>query len=140
VAWWREQEHDPDRLPPVRAVLLAAEMAGVPRVTAPDQAMKETADGSAGARPAVHFLAVGTVEPRKNQLAVMQAVNRLRCRRPELGIRLDVVGGLHYAVADAVQLEVARSGGYIRLHHYTPEAVLRTFMRKCDATVFVSLA
>ena len=135
VAWWREQGHDPDRLPPVRPVLLAAEMAGVPRVTGADP-MRETADG----RRPVHFLAVGSVEPRKNQLAVMLAVNRLRSRRPELEIRLDVVGGLHHAVADAVRLEAARSDGYIRLHHYTPEAVLRTMMCECDATVFVSLA
>ena len=137
VAWWREHGHDPDRLPPVRPVLLAAEMAGVPRVTAADS-MKETADGSAGIP--VHFLAVGTVEPRKNQLAVIQAVNRLRRRRPELNVRLDVVGELHHAVADAVELEAAHSDRCIRLHHFATEAVLRTLMRECDATVFVSLA
>jgi glycosyltransferase involved in cell wall biosynthesis len=137
VAWWRDQGHDPDRLPVVRPVLLAAEMAGVPRVTAA-KFMRETADGSAGVP--VHFLAVGTVEPRKNQLAVIQAVNRLRRRRPELNVRLDVVGELHHAVADAVALEAAHSDGCIRLHHSAPEAVLRTLMRECDATVFVSLA
>jgi glycosyltransferase involved in cell wall biosynthesis len=135
VAWWREQGHDTNRLPPVRPAPLAAEIAGVPRVTEADP-MREPADGLLP----VHFLAVGSVEPRKNQLAAMQAVNRLRRRRPELNIRLDVVGGLHGAVADAVQLEAARSDGCIRLHYYASEAALRRLMRECDATVFVSLA
>ena len=130
MAWWREQGHDPDRLPPVRPVPLAAEMVGVPRVMAADPPARETTHLSAGARAPVRFLAVGTVEPRKNQLALMQAVNRLRRRRPELDIRLDVVGALHHAVAAAVQQEAARSGGCIRLHQYTPEAALRTMMRR----------
>jgi glycosyltransferase involved in cell wall biosynthesis len=140
MAWWREQGHDPDRLSPVRPVPLAAEMVGVPRVMAADPPARETTHLSAGARGPVRFLAIGTVEPRKNQLALMQAVNRLRGRRPELDIRLDVVGSLHHAVAAAVQQEAARSSGCIQLHQYTPEAVLRTLMLQCDATVFISLA
>ena len=120
VTWWREQGHDPDRLPPVRPVLLAAEMVGVPRVTVPD-ASAPFDDGTAERRTPVRFLAVGTVEPRKNQLALMQALDRLLSRRPDLDIELDVVGGLHPAVAAAAQKEAGRSGGRIRLHQYASD-------------------
>ena len=139
LRWWRAQGRDPDRLPPVRPVLLAAEMAGVPRIATPD-APAQTGDGTAGARAPMRFLAVGTVEPRKNQLALMQALDRLLRRRSDLDIQLDVVGGLHPAVAIAVQKKAVDSGGRIRLHQYVSDAALRTMMRDCDATVFVSLA
>jgi glycosyltransferase involved in cell wall biosynthesis len=139
ASWWCEQGRDPNRVPPVRPVPLAAEVVGVPRITTPDAPLR-TDDGTSEARGPVRFLAVGTVEPRKNQLALMQAMGRLLSRRPELDIQLDVVGGLHPAVAVAVQKEAADSGGRIRLHQYVSDAALRTMMRDCDATVFVSLA
>jgi glycosyltransferase involved in cell wall biosynthesis len=139
-AWWREQGHCLDRLPPVRPVLLAAEMVGVPRVTEPGSPAPQALEGPAEVRSSVRFLAVGTIEPRKNQMALMQAVNRLRHRRPELDIQLDLVGALHHTVARAAQQEAERSAGSIRLHQYAPEVVLRTLLRECDATVFISLA
>jgi glycosyltransferase involved in cell wall biosynthesis len=129
--WWGEQGHDPDRMPPIRPILLPAEMVGVTRVTTPGPAI-----GGTGLR----VLAAGTVEPRKNQVALMQAVNRLRARRPDLPIRLDVVGGLHHAVAEAATREAAASDGRITLHHYAPEALLRRLLRDCDVTAFISLA
>ena len=52
-----------------------------------------------------------------------------------------MVGGLHRAVADRRPAGRRRvPAGRIRLHHYASEAALRTLMRECDATVFVSLA
>jgi hypothetical protein len=51
-------------------------------------------------RPELRLLAFGTVEPRKNQVAVMEALSRLLVRRPSLRVQLDVVGNLHPAVAD----------------------------------------
>jgi len=139
VTWWRERGYNVDRLPPIRPVLLAAEMAGVQRVIAPD-AVTEASDAAEEAYSAVRFLAVGTVEPRKNQLKLMQAFDRLVRRRPELDIQLDVVGALHPAIAAAVQKEASRSQGCIRLHQYASDAALHALMRDCDATVFVSLA
>jgi len=130
AAWWREQGHDTDRLPSIRPILLPAEMIGLARVTTPGPG-----EGSTQLR----VLAAGTVEPRKNQLALMQAVNRLRARRPDLPIRLDVVGSLHHAVAEAATREAAASGGSITLHHYAPEALLRGLLRDCDITAFISL-
>jgi glycosyltransferase involved in cell wall biosynthesis len=135
LAWWREQGLDVERLPEPRPVPLAAEMVGIPRVTEPTASDK----GSLATTP-VRFLAVGTVEPRKNQLALLKALNRLHQRRPELNVRLDVVGGLHDAVAAEARREASQSGGRIQLHEYVSDAALHALMRNCDATVFVSLA
>jgi len=131
--WWEEQGHDLARLPVPRPVPLPAEMAGVQRV----EGETPRHGGNDGA---ICFLAVGTVEPRKNQLALMRAVNRLRQVRPALDIYLDVVGGLHHAVADAVQQEAAASEGRIRLHGYLPDDQVRALTRACHATAFISLA
>ena len=140
-AWWREQGRDPNRLPALHPVMLAAEMVGVARATKTDTPVQEAEGNPAGdQRASTRFLAVGTVEPRKNQLALMQAVNRLRQRRPELDIRLDVVGRLHEAVAAAVEQQAAQSDGRIRLHRFLPDAELHILMQACDVTVFVSHA
>ncbi len=129
-AWWQEQGHDPERLALLRPVPLAAEMVGIPRLFG----------GAPSEQQPIRFLAIGTVEPRKNQLALMQAFNRLHRRRPELDLRLDVVGTLHHAVAAAVREEENVSEGCIRLHEYLPDEQLHALVRKAHATAFVSLA
>ena len=131
VAWWREQGLDPTRLTSPQPVLLPAEMAGIPRATS-------LADRRNPTWP-VRFLAVGTVEPRKNQVALLRAVNRLCRRRPDLDIRLDVVGSLHGGVAVTICREAAQSDGRIRLHQFLPDHDMRGLLQDCDATVFVSL-
>ena len=132
-AYWLERGIDPDRLPPVRPVPLPAEMAGAPRAVASPPAT------GALDRP-VRLLAIGTVEPRKNQAALLQAVNRLRARRPGLAFTLDVVGNVSANVAAAVQHEVSVAGGHIRLRGYLSDEATRGLLQDCDATVFVSLA
>ena len=138
AAWWRDQGHDLDRLPPIRPILLPAEVIGVERVIA-SLRPKDPPRVDFAAEP-VRFLAVGTVEPRKNQLALMRAVNRLHDRRPELAIELDVVGGLHHEVSESARQEAAVSDGRIRLHQYLPDAALRGLMEACHSTVFISQA
>ncbi|MBL6079104.1 glycosyltransferase [Belnapia sp. T18] len=132
LAWWREQGFDRARLPPVRPVPLAAEICGTPR---------EAGDAAApAAEGRLRLLALGTVEPRKNQVAVMEALSRLRLRRPDLDFELDVVGSLHPAVAQRAEQLAAESGGVIRLLGYRPDEEVGALMRACDATVFLSLA
>lgn len=132
LAWWHAKGHDPHRLPQPRPLLLPAEVAGSPRIVAESVPAEEDSP--------LRLLALGTVEPRKNQLALMRALNRLRARRPDLDISLDVVGALHGAVADAVRQEADLSDRHIRLHHYLPDEAVGDLMRDCDATVFLSLA
>ena len=124
--------HDIRRVPRLQPVSLAAEMVGVARVKS--AATSRRSDG------VVRLLSLGTVEPRKNQVALMEAANRLAVRRPELNFELDVVGGLHGGVADAARRAEALSGGRIRLLGYVQDDVVRTLTESCDATAFVSLA
>ena len=63
--------------------------------------------------PPIRFVALGTVEPRKNQVETMRAFARLCARRPDLDLRLDVVGNVHPVVA-AVAKEIARRHKRIR--------------------------
>jgi glycosyltransferase involved in cell wall biosynthesis len=129
--WWGAKGYNSAHMPPLRPILLAAEVAGEPR--AETEAVAEE-------RPEFRLLALGTVEPRKNQLAVMEALNRLLARRLDLNARLDVVGNLHPAVAERATALAEASGGVIRVHGYLPDEEVRALTRDCDATVFLSLA
>jgi glycosyltransferase involved in cell wall biosynthesis len=86
----------------------------------------------------IRFASVGTVEPRKNQVEAMLAFARLCARRRDLDLRLDVVGAIHPAVADAVRELVARESR-IRLHEYLPDEGMRNLVAASHATVFTSL-
>ena len=130
LAWWRDQGHDLDRLQPPRPILLAAEMVGVERTVSIDLEPRPSGP--------IRLLTVGTVEPRKNQLAVMHAVARLKQRRPELEISLDVVGGVHHAVAAEVRKAVSSASSSIRLHGFIADGAMRRLMAECDATIFLS--
>lgn len=127
-AWWSEQGYDPARLPRVLALPLPEEMLGTSRVV-------QTAEPPA---PPVRFLAWGTVEPRKNQLAAMQAFSRLCARRPDLDICFDLVGSLHAAVSDAVGA-VAAAEPRVTLHGSLPDSQLLALLRRSHATIFLSL-
>lgn len=126
--WWAEQGYEPHRLPRLSPLPLPAEMLGRPRVTA----------GAPPPAPPIRFVAVGTVEPRKNQLALMAAFARLCTRRPTLELRLDVVGGLHDAVAGAATA-IAAAEPRITLHGYLPDAATAALVEAAHATAFVSL-
>lgn len=128
TAWWTEQGYAPDQQPRVHPVLLPEEMLGLPRVLQPEEPPEAP----------VRFLSVGTVEPRKNQVEALRAFVRLCGRRPDLDLQFDVVGGLHPAVAAAVE-RLAEQEPRIRLHRYLDDAAVRELTRRAHATVFVSL-
>jgi glycosyltransferase involved in cell wall biosynthesis len=124
--WWSDEGYEPPRLPYVVATPLAAEVRGLQRVV-------ERTDPA----PPIRFTALGTVEPRKNQVEVMRAFKRLRTRRTDLDLRLDVVGGIHAEVARAVD-ELAEGDG-IRVHDYVSDERARALVAESHATVFMSL-
>lgn len=128
LEWWAAQDYESSRLPRVRALALPEEILGLPRVTVPPS----LPNGPIG------FVSVGTVEPRKNQVEAMSAFARLCTRRPDLDLRLDVVGAIHHAVADDVRRLVARERR-IRLHEYLADANVRSLVAASHATVFTSL-
>ena len=125
--WWAEQGYEPTELPGVVAAPLAAEIVGVPRIV----------DAGEPESP-IRFTALGTVEPRKNQVEVMRAFERLRARRPDLDVRLDLVGGIHEAVSSPVQ-EIARRDERIQLHQYVPDEQAHALVAASHATIFMSL-
>jgi glycosyltransferase involved in cell wall biosynthesis len=126
--WWAAEDPDRARRPRVETVLLPEEIIGTPRVISPKAPTGKT----------VRFVAVGTVEPRKNQLGAMRAFCSLVERRPDLDLRFDVVGGVHPAVADEARALVASHPG-LRLHGYQPDDQVLALVRAAHATVFVSL-
>ena len=126
-SWWAEEGYEPAQLPSVVAVPLAAEVVESPRVLHADKPQSP-----------VRFTAVGTVEPRKNQVALLRSFTRLRTRRSDLKLQLDVVGGIHEAVARTVE-EIARGDDSIHFHGYVAEAEVRRLVASSHATIFVSL-
>jgi len=126
--WWAEQGYESSRLPPVLAVPLPEEIHGLPRASRPPELPDQP----------VRFVSVGTVEPRKNQVGALRAFARLSERRPDLDLRLDVVGAIHHAVADEVE-RLAAGEKRIRLHEYLPDAAVWDLVAASHATVFMSL-
>jgi glycosyltransferase involved in cell wall biosynthesis len=127
-SWWVEQDYDAGRLPAVRTLPLPEEMPGIPRTRRID----EPSEGP------IRFVALGTLEPRKNQLEVMRAFHRLCTRRRDLDLRLEIVGGLHSAIADAVE-DLAAREERIRLHGFVADADVTRLIATAHATVFMSL-
>ncbi|RAI37017.1 glycosyltransferase [Rhodoplanes serenus] len=126
--WWAEHDYIAPRLPRIHPILLPAELVGQPRVRQVE-AMPE--------RP-IRFLSIGTVEPRKNQVALLRAFSDLVQRRRDLDLRIDLVGSVHAAVAEEVAAACA-SNSRITIHGACSEDVLLGLLRQCHATVFVSL-
>ena len=130
--WLLRHGHSPDLLPAMQSIHLPEEVVGVRRA-APHQASR----GAAGAKA---FLAVGTVCAHKNQLAAMAAFLRLIKRRPDLDIRLNVVGSVSAASAVAASVMAKRSNGRIVLHGFLPDDEIEAMAKGAHASVFVSLA
>lgn len=126
--WWADHHYESTQKPEVLVLALPQEVSGIPRVEHPVDPPS----------PPIRFVAVGTVEPRKNQLEAMQAFARLCSRRPDLNLRFDIVGGIHEAVWDRVH-EVVEREPRIHLHEYVPDTELRSLIERAHATVFVSL-
>jgi glycosyltransferase involved in cell wall biosynthesis len=132
AAWLVQQGHDAKRLPPITPVLLPEEVQATSRVV-PHRSRRRD-DGP------IEFLTVGTVCTHKNQLAAMAAFQRLIDRRPDLDIRLNVVGTVAPDVSVAASQLAKWSKGRIVLHGHLPDDRLDEMRDSSRATVFISLA
>ncbi len=130
--WLVAHGHAADKLPPISPNLLPEEIQGSPRAL-PCRPMPD-------ARRTMEFLTVGTVCTHKNQLAAMAAFLRLIQRRPDLEVRLNVVGTVAPDVAVAASQLAKRSRGRIVLHGHLPDNRLDAMLKASRATVFISLA
>jgi len=130
--WLVRNGHSPETLPAIDPILLPEEVASAARIV-PHRFRKE----STGPK---RFLSVGTVGVHKNQLAAMAAFQRLIERRPDLDVRLDVVGLVTSEIAVAASQLAKRSKGRIVLHGLLADDKLETIRGSAYASVFVSLA
>ncbi|ALX06173.1 hypothetical protein AERYTH_16450 [Aeromicrobium erythreum] len=86
------------------------------------------------------IIGVSKMEPRKNQLALINAANRLRSEHPHL--RLVLVGGATAsfpAYADSVR-QAARRADWVTLLEDASDALLADLYRSCDLFVSASVS
>jgi FkbM family methyltransferase len=116
----------PGSLPLIRPVSLPGESMTGPRGQAP---------AAAGSRL---ILSLGTIDPRKNQLALAQAFEQLLQRHPDCGWQLALVGNLHPAVAPELN-QIVRRCPAIRLLSHLPDEAVSEIFEQCAFTVFPSV-
>ena len=136
--WLVGRGHRPELLPPIAPFLLPEEILGVKRV-APRRGRQVQTNAGESHAP-IDFVTLGTVSAHKNQLAAMWAFLKLIERRPDLNLRLNVVGAVTPDLAVPVSLLAKRAKGSIVLHGKLHDRNVQDLMKRARATVFVSLA
>ena len=86
----------------------------------------------------IMILSVGTVEPRKNQIRLIDAFNQVCGKYQNLALRLVLVGNLHPAVAEQVQ-EGVQKNRRIDYLSYVEDSKLKVLYHRCAFTVYPSL-
>ena len=122
--WGVGRDADHGYLPHIRPIHLPSEFHR-PRVTEPSPGEKLV-------------LCVGTVEPRKNQVAVIRAFQEILARDPDCDWKLVLVGNLHPLVADEVRA-AAEAGPAIQFLGHVSDAELSSLYERCAFTVFPSV-
>jgi glycosyltransferase involved in cell wall biosynthesis len=131
--WLNQHGYRAESLPPIIPILLPEEIPGVAR-TIPDPDTPFTPLGP------TEFLTVATVCAHKNQLRILSAFNRLMARKPELDLRLHVVGTVSSDCAVSAGLLAKRSAGRIVVYGFLPDEKVSELVYRSRATAFVSLA
>ena len=124
--FWRER-HQPQ--PPVSVHPWPADHAGVPRNLLPP-----------GNRPAPTVLCVGTFEPRKNHLVLLEACRQLWTR----GLRFELVlvgrTTAQWGARVLAQIDASQKAGHpVRWLRHVDDDTLRRAYEECAFTVFPSL-
>ncbi|WP_160297958.1 glycosyltransferase, partial [Rhodopseudomonas palustris] len=114
------------RAPLIGALKLPYELSSIGRSAFPE---KQGAD---------LILSVGTVEPRKNQSALIRAFGKVRERRPELPLRLKIVGNVHPLVRAEVDALCGEIAG-VEIANFVPESDLHALYEEALFTVFPSV-
>ncbi|ACB77285.1 glycosyltransferase [Opitutus terrae] len=119
-----------ERKPPVEVLPLGADLAGTPRVVAPWPAPRARA-----------LLCVGILEPRKNQLLLLNAAEALW--HEGLDFDLHVVGRVnpHFGAPIVARVKALRQAGRAVHHHAAAsDAALSQLFATVRATVFPTMA
>ena len=114
--------------PLVRHVLLPHELPGLPRQRF----------GAPAAKDKVRILSVGTVEPRKNQLQLIEAFARFQTNHPDISCELSIVGNVHPMVHEELNALVRQTPG-VSVRNYLPDEQVVDLYRQADFSVFPSI-
>lgn len=115
----------------IRTLWLAGQFGSSARITTPPKRLNSE----------IRVLCVSTLEPRKNHVSLLAAWRRLRRHRPDLKIRLTLVGN-HYAGApgifEAIQDAVDEDSSIEYKGVLSDQDLLDTY-EACDFTIYPSL-
>ena len=104
----------PHEIPQIRLVPLGEDFVNRPRA----ETVGEAEDGP------LSIMCVGTIEPRKNQVMLLEAFNAVCRRHPDLDITLNLIGHTHPKVWRCVD-RLAKANPRVRLHSYLPDEASR---------------
>jgi glycosyltransferase involved in cell wall biosynthesis len=130
--WLVQHGYSLDELPTISPILLPEEVYGIAR------GRYDFSDESS--QGPIEFLTIGTLCAHKNQLTSVRAFSNLMLARPDLNLKLHVVGTVTPECAVPASLLAKRSAGRITLHGHLPDAELSKIWPRVRASVFVSLA
>lgn len=128
IEWLQERGWSAGRLPRIVPLLLPQELRGFDRVVEPNP-------WTSGP---LRVVLLGSIEPRKNQLAFLRAARRVQELRPDLMLEIHLIGHLHGAVAVPIKAAAAAVGA--TLHGFLPDADARALLLAGHLTSFVSLS
>lgn len=101
-----------------------------------ESTLHERVKVSAPSEPLI--ISVGSVEPRKNQIALVRAFQAYRAKHPDSPWRLVLAGNLHPLVADEIHAAVQRDPAISYRGHVTDEE-LNALYGRCAFSVFPSV-
>jgi glycosyltransferase involved in cell wall biosynthesis len=131
AGWFADAGYRAELWPRFAPVELPHEIVGWPRRIPEPQPAAPSAQ-------TIEFTTFGTVCARTNQLALLEAFNRLVLRRPELPLALHVVGHCEPELASRFARQIRRSGGHAQAHGHLADDKLVPLIAGSRATVFLS--
>jgi glycosyltransferase involved in cell wall biosynthesis len=84
------------------------------------------------------IMCVGTVEPRKNQVMLLEAFNAICRRHPDLDLTLNLIGHTHPKVSTAVD-KLVSANPRIKQLSYLPDEQVVDLYRQCRLAAFPSV-
>lgn len=85
-----------------------------------------------------NIVCVGTIDERKNQIALVKAFNRYCEKNPDTVWKLHVIGLVRDSYKQIIEKEASRNPN-IELHSNASDEEIKRFYMNCDFTVFPSL-
>jgi glycosyltransferase involved in cell wall biosynthesis len=118
----------PAELPQIVPCPLPEEVPGYARVVTPREP----------AGPEIKIMSLGVLEPRKNHERLLQAFNAVCARRPDLDLRLTLIGNHYPAVLRKIE-RLMRENPRIEFARTLPDEDVFARYRDCHFTAFASV-